>query len=129
MEDKVNTFLKLATILAALVTHNIYLGAIVIAFISAFTRTTYEAECATHISCLFRFFRYFGMAIGRAMLFVHIALLVNLDTNMTIIVTSYFTFLSEETLRFCLNSSSKIIPILTKRFFNFAASKEDSDEK
>lgn len=129
MEDKVDTFFKIAAVLAALITHNIYLGAIVIAFISAFTRTTYEAECATHINCFFKLFRYFGMAIGIAMLFVHIALWINLDTNMTIIVTSYFTFLSEETLRFCINSSSKIVPILTKKFFNFTVSKEDSDGK
>ncbi len=124
MEDKIETFLKIITVLAAIITHNIYLGAVVIAFISAFTRTTYESECATHINCLFKLFRYFGMALGIAMLFVHIALWANLDTNLTIIVTSYFTFLSEETLRFCINSSSKVVPILTKRFFNFTISKE-----
>ena len=125
MDDFLALSMKFGAVLVAIIAHNIYLGAIFIAFVSALTRTTYEAECSTHWECFFKLFRYFGMAAGIAMLFVHISLWAKWDTNLAIIITSYFTFLSEETLRFCLKSSSKVIPAFLKRFYP----NEDKNER
>lgn len=98
--------IKIAIGAAIWASTNIYLGALTIAAISAFTRIMFEAECQDSgaRNCLHRMFRYFVISAALAMVFVHIGLWLRWDTDMLIVVSSFFAFMSEETLMFLKSS-------------------------
>lgn len=107
MPDNFLAFLsKLLVGIAVWITTNIYVGAVAIALMSAVTRVIFEDDGneGSRAKRAPRVFRYFLMSLGLAMLFVHIGLWQKWNKDMTIVISSMFAFMSEETMRFVVSS-------------------------
>lgn len=111
MQEGTYSFLfKLIIGISIWATTNIYFGAFAIAFISAFTRVVYEAECKTdHFTCFKKLIRYFILSLGLAMLFVHIGFMYTWSKDTTIVISSVFAFMSEETFKFILKNWESLL--------------------
>ncbi len=109
-ESTLSFIIKFIVGISIWATTNIYFGAFAIAFISAFTRIVYEAECKeNHLSCLKKLLRYFVLSFGLAMLFVHVGFIYKWSQDTTIVVSAIFAFMSEETFRFTLKNWELIL--------------------
>lgn len=93
------------------ISSNVYLGAFVVAIMSAFTRIVYEDITSTGLTYLNikKFLRYFILSLSLAMLMLHVGLMFSLSENEIIIVSSVFAFMSEETYNFVVFNWSKVL--------------------
>lgn len=115
-ESTVSFLIKFIVGVAIWISTNIYFGAFAIAFISAFTRIVYEAECRNGpASCSKKFFRYFILSLGLAMLFVHVGLINKWSQDTTIVVSAVFAFMSEETFRFIMKNWELVLVRLSNK--------------
>ena len=93
---------------------NFYLGAFLIAGMSAITRSVYDStKCAT---CgLQKFPRYFILSLALAMLMLHVGLAAELSNNEIIVISAIFAFMSEETMYFIVTNWGLILAKLSSR--------------
>lgn len=109
-DNYTSLFAKLAIGIAVWATTNIYVGAFAIAAMSALTRVIFEADCQnSHPQCFLKVFRYFLMSLALAMVFVHIGLWQAWNKDATVVVSSIFAFMSEETMRFLVKGWNNLL--------------------
>lgn len=115
-DNYTSLFAKLAIGIAVWATTNIYVGAFAIALMSALTRAIFESDCgADHSRCMSKVFRYFLMSLALAMLFVHIGLWQEWNRDATIVISSIFAFMSEETMRFVIRGwNTALVKVVDK---------------
>lgn len=78
-----------------------YIGAMVIAFIAALTRTAFENTCEnSHRQCVKKFIRYLFMALGMSTLLVSVSAWMELSQHASVVIGGLFACFAEEAIAF-----------------------------